>query len=72
MNEELFLNRCKELLETFRKDLSKDTIYLDSGDNSCIMNPNSKFYKLFGGQSIGGVAKYYAGKTGKKLKYIDD
>jgi len=72
MDEELFLDKCKELLETFRKDLSKDTVYLHSGDNSCIMNPNSKFYELFGGQSIAGVASYYADKTGKKLKYIDD
>ena len=66
--EEEYIEKCKEFLEYFGKDTSKDVIECHSGDNSCIMNPKSQFYELFGGHSIWAVADYYAKKTGKKIK----
>jgi hypothetical protein len=67
--EDKYLEACIELLEKFNKDLSKDIIEIHSGDNSCIMNKNSKFYTLFGGQSVRSVAQYVAEKLNKQLKY---
>jgi hypothetical protein len=69
--EKRYLEKCKELLEYFNVDYSKDTIKLTDGGNSCIMNPKSKFYKLFGGYSINSIAEYVAKKLGKKTIYID-
>jgi len=70
LNEKQFLNECLELLDYFSKDYSGDTIYLTSGDTSCIMNPKSKFYKTFGGYSICEVIEYVAKKLNKKTEWI--
>ena len=67
LTKEEFLVKCKELLDYMGKDYSGDTIELNSGDNSCIMNPKSQFYELFGGYSIWGVAEYVAKETNKKI-----
>lgn len=72
MKKKEYLKKCEELLEYFGKDVSKDTIYLHSGDHSCIMNPNGKFYDNFGGHSISAVASFYAKETNKKIKFKDD
>ena len=69
MNEKEYLEKCKELLEYFGKDLSSDIILCHSGDNSCILNSSSQFYQLFAGSSIYAIAEYYANKTKKKIKY---
>jgi hypothetical protein len=69
MSEEEYLEKCKELLDYFRKDYSKDIIMINSGDLSCIMNPESKFYELFGGHSIWGVAEFVAKKMNKQIKF---
>ena len=70
--EKKFLKECLELLDYFHKDYSGGTIYLTSGDTSCIMNPKSKFYKTFGGYSINNVAIYVAKSLNKKTKYVRD
>jgi hypothetical protein len=72
ISEEDFLVKCKELLNYFHVDYSSDVIELTDGGNSCIMNPTSQFYELFGGHSINSVARYVAEKTGKKLIYINN
>jgi hypothetical protein len=36
------------------------------------MNPTSRFYELFGGQSIWGVARYVAEKLGKKVEFENE
>lgn len=71
MEKEEYLQECKKILEYFHKDLSKDTIVCHDGDYSCIMNPQSEFYELFGGNSIHEIAWFYAKETGKKIKFID-
>ena len=71
MKEEDYFKKCLELLDYFHVDYSKDTVELTDGGNSCIMNPESKFYELFGGYSINSVAGYVAKKLGKKTIYID-
>lgn len=72
ISEEDFLIKCKELLDHFDVDYSKDVVELTDGGNSCIMNPQSQYYELFGGHSINEVARYVAEKTGKKVTYIND
>jgi len=69
ISEEEYLKKCIEFLEYFGKDISKDTIKLNSGDNSCIMNSKSEWYELFGGYSISGVAEYVAKKLNKKIEW---
>ena len=70
MKEEKYLKKCMKLLDYFNVDYSKDTIKLTDGGNSCIMNPKSKFYKLFGGYSINSVAQYVAKKLDKKTEWL--
>ena len=72
ITEEEFLEKCFEFLDYFDVDYKSDTIDLTSGGNSCIMNPNSKFYEFFGGLSINSVAQYVAEKLGKKAYYVSD
>jgi hypothetical protein len=67
--EEEFLEKCKEFLDYFGVDYSKDTVFLTDGGNSCIMNPDSEFYDLFGGHSINAVAEFVAKKLNKKTKW---
>ncbi len=69
ITEEEFLQKCKELLDYFNVNYSSDTIYLTDGGNSCIMNPRSEFYDLFGGNSINGIAQYVAKKLDKKTEW---
>jgi len=69
ISEEVFLEKCLELLDHFGVDYSGDTIKMDDGGNSCIANPKSQFAELFGGYSINSIAKYVAGKLGKKVYY---
>jgi len=70
--EEEFYKECLRLLDKFSVDYTKDVIELTDSGNSCIMNPKSEFYKLFGGHSINAVAEYVAKKMGKKTKFISD
>ena len=70
ISEEEFLIKCLEFLDYFSVDYSKDVIELTDGGNSCIMNPKSQFYELFGGYSINSVAQYVAKNLGKKAIYI--
>lgn len=72
ITEEEFLDKCYEFLDYFKVDYQSETIILTDGGNSCIMNPNSQFYELFGGYSINSVAQYVAQKLGKKVKYVSD
>lgn len=71
IKEEEYLEKCKEFLDYFNVKYDKDVLYLTDGGNSCIMNPNSDFYELFGGHSINGVAQYVATKMNKKIKWLD-
>lgn len=66
ITEEEYLEKCKELLDFLSVDYSKDKIKLSDGGNSCIMNPTSQFYELFGGHSINSVAEFVAKKLNKK------
>ena len=70
--ETIFFEKCKKFLDYFNVDYSGDTILLNSGDNSCIMNTKSEWYEDFGGHSISGVAEYVAKKLGKKIKWEDE
>ena len=67
--EEEFLNKCLKLLDYLKIDYNKDIIYMTDGGNSCIMNPNSEFYELFGGHSINSVVQYVAKKLNKKAEW---
>lgn len=69
ISEDEFLRRCLEFLEYFDVDYSGDVIELNAGGNSCVMNTKSRFYELFGGKSINGVATYVAEKLNKKTIY---
>lgn len=70
ISEEEFLEKCLEFLDYFNVDYSGDVIKLTSGNNSCIMNPKSKFAEYFMGFSINSVAKYVAKKLGKEDRYL--
>lgn len=72
ISKEEYLIKCKELLDYFSVDYSKDVIYQTSGGNSCIMNSKSQYYALFGGHSINAVAEYVAKETGKKIMWEKD
>jgi hypothetical protein len=72
ISEEDYLKECLKLLDAFRVDYSTDTILLDSGDLSCIMNPTSQWYELFGGHSIWGVAEFVAKKLNKKVIFRNE
>ena len=72
ISQEEYLEKCKELLELVHVDYCKDTVILTDGGNSCIMNPTSKFYELFGGYSINSIATYVAEKLNKKTEYVDE
>ena len=71
LTEDEYLKKCLELLDYFHKDYSGDVIKVSSGDLSCILNPRSKFYKLFGGYSIYDVVNFVAEKLNKKIEFID-
>lgn len=64
------LKHCKEFLEYFGVKEDDTTIYLNSGGNSCIMNPNTKWDKFLG-CSINSVAIAVAKETNKKTIYED-
>jgi hypothetical protein len=71
ITEEEFLTKCLEFLDYFNVDYSKDIIEMDyDSGTSCIMNPKSQFYELFGGSSINGVVDYVGKKLNKKVNYI--
>ncbi|MCK9273102.1 hypothetical protein M0P65_06155 [Candidatus Gracilibacteria bacterium] len=72
ISEEEYLQKCLEVLDYFRVDYTKDIIKLTDGGNSCIMNPNSEFYELFGGYSVNSIIEYVAKKLNKKVKWISD
>ena len=72
ITEEEFLEKSLEFLDYFGVDYSKDVITLNSGDLSCVMNPNSQFFELFGGQSIWGVAEFVAKKLNKKVEFENE
>lgn len=67
LTKEEFLIECKRLLDYMDKDYSGETILLNSGDLSCIMNSKSPFYELFGGYSVWNVAKFVAKELNKKI-----
>ena len=65
------LKKALKVLDILRKDYSKDTIWLSSGDNSIICNP--KFEpKEFQGCSVCGIVEAVAKKMGKTVKWIDE
>jgi len=72
ISEEEFLQECLKFLDYFKVDYKKDTLYMDSGGNSCICNSRSQFAELFGGYSINSVTRYVAEKLGKKCEYLND
>ena len=72
ISEEEFLQKSLELLDHFDVDYSKDVIMLNSGHLSCIMNPTSQFYELFGGHSIWGGARFVAEKMNKKIEFENE
>jgi len=67
MQEKEYLEKCFEVLNSFNVRYDADTINLNSGDYGCILNPNFKYYDLFGGESIYSIAEYVAKKTNKKI-----
>ena len=71
ITEEEFLQKSLEFLDYFNVDYSGDYIELSSGGNSCIMNPKSQYYEIFGGYSVNHIAEYVAKKLDKKTKWID-
>jgi len=73
ISEEEVLARGIKLLEWFGKNLSKDTIYIHSGDNSVLCNPNiePKEWNIFLGHSIYSIAEFVAKKLNKKIVYDD-
>jgi len=72
LSEEEFLEKCLEFLDYFKIDYRGEVIYLTDSGTSCIMNPKSQFYEIFGGFSINSVAQYVAEKLGKKYAYKSD
>lgn len=68
-NEELV--RCKEFLDYMDVDYSGDTILLNSGGNSVIMNPKTQWQEFLG-VSINGVAQAVAKKLGKEIKWENE
>lgn len=72
ISEEEFLQKCLEFLDYFKVDYSGDVMFMDSGGNSCIVNPKSQFAELFGGYSINSITRYVAEKLGKKVEYKHD
>lgn len=69
ITEEEFLQKCFEFLDYFEVDYKAETISLNNGGNSCIMNPNSQWAEYFAGNSINSVARYVAEKLNKKCTY---
>jgi len=70
--EKEYFEKCLKFLDYFKVDYSGDSILLNSGDLSCIMNPKSQWAEDFGGQSISGVAEYVAKNLGKKIEWEDE
>ena len=64
------LARCKAFLDYFSVDYSGDVVYMTSGGNSVICNPNSQ-WKDFGGYSINSIARAVAEQLNKKVEYRD-
>lgn len=65
------LERCKQFLDYFGVDYSKDIIILTDGGNSIIMNPNTE-WKDFLGYSINSVAMAVANELNKKYKWENE
>ena len=61
----------KKFLDYMNVDYSKDTILLNSGGNSIVMNPNTKRQEYLG-CSINGVAEAVARKLDKKIEWEDE
>ena len=72
MNENEFFIECLKFLDHFNVDYSKEEINLNNGDLSCLMNPESEFYKLFAGESIFSVAQFVANKLNKKINFTNE
>lgn len=72
ISEDEFLQECLKFLEYFGVDYKGDVMFMTSGGNSCLCNPNSQFAELFGGYSINSVTRYVAEKLGKKCIYDPD
>jgi len=71
LSKEEYLEKCKECLDYFNINYTRNTMYLTSGGNSCICNPNSQFIELFGGHSLNSITEYVAKELGKKVEWID-
>lgn len=69
-NEETFYNRSLEFLKFFSRSPQNGAIYLSSGDNSIICNPNTEWTEFLG-YSIGQIAGYVAEKQGINIEYLD-
>ena len=60
------LKRCKEFLDYFGVKIDEGFVYINDGDTSIIMNPNTQ-WKDFLGCSILQVAKAVAKELGLKV-----
>ncbi len=72
ITKEEYLEKCKDALDIFGIKYDSDIIYLTDGGNSCIMNPTSNLYELFGGYSINSIAAFVAQELGKKTEWVKD
>lgn len=72
MTKEDYLKECCKVLDYMHKDYSGDTIKLNSGDLSVIMNTKSEFYELFGGYSIWSIAEFVAKELNKTIIWEDE
>lgn len=65
------LIRAMEFLNYFNVKYDDKTIWVHSGDSSCIMNPNTE-WKEFLGASIASIAEAVARKTNREFIRIND
>lgn len=72
MQRQEFLKIVEDFLKNeIGDDLTKDTIILTDGGNGVYLNPNWKYYDIFGGYSLNSIRMFYAEQNNKKIKYID-
>ena len=65
------LQRMKDFLTYFQVNWEGDIIYLTSGGNSCIMNPETEWQEFLG-CSVNSVADAVAMELGKTTKWMKE
>ena len=65
------LQRMKDFLTYFQVNWEGDIIYLTSGGNSCIMNPETEWHEFLG-YSVNSVAEAVANELGKPAKWMKE